>query len=33
MKSGIMKFALSVATVVVGIWAYNKIQEKKNVAQ
>lgn len=29
MKSGIMKFALTSAAVVVGIWAYNKIQEKK----
>lgn len=33
MKSGIMKFAFSVATVVVGIWAYNKIQEKKTTQQ
>lgn len=29
MKSGIMKFALTAAAVVVGVWAYNKIQEKK----
>ncbi len=30
MKSNILKFAVSVAAVVAGIWAYNKMQEKKN---
>lgn len=30
MKSNIMKFAVTVAAVVAGIYAYNKIQEKKN---
>ena len=30
MKTNILKFAVSVAAVVAGIWAYNKIQEKKN---
>ena len=29
MKSNIMKFAVTVAAVVAGIYAYNKIQEKK----
>ena len=29
MKSGIIKFALTAAAVVVGVWAYNKIKEKQ----
>ena len=29
MKNNIMKFAVTVAAVVAGVWAYNKIQEKK----
>lgn len=32
MKSNIMKFALTVAAVVAGLYAYNKIQEKKQNA-
>ena len=32
MKNTILKFALSVATVVVGLYAYAKIQEKTNKA-
>ena len=30
MKNNIMKFAITVAAVVAGVWAYNKIQDKKN---
>jgi len=29
MKNNIIKFAVSVAAVVAGIYAYNKIQERK----
>lgn len=30
MKSNLLKFAVSVAAVVAGLYAYQKIQEKKN---
>lgn len=33
MKTNILKFAVSVAAVVAGLYAYAKIQEKTNKAQ
>ena len=32
MKNTVVKFAVSVAAVVAGIWAYNKIKEKQIVS-